>query len=154
MKIRLISVGKDRSGLFEPGVREYAARISRYCKFELIELSEAPKGRGIPSAVSEEGRRILEKIRSSELFIALDERGKNFSSADLADWLEKSMESGRDIAFCIGGANGISPEIRSRADLVLSLSSMTLPHRLARLITAEQIYRSFTIIKGEPYHRQ
>ncbi len=153
MKIRIVSVGKDRSGLFEPGVREYASRLEHYCRLELVELSEAPKSRGIGQAIEEEGGRILGKLKPGECCVALDERGKALTSEALADWLGRQQNAGRDVAFCVGGANGLSAAVKQRADLMLSLSALTLPHRLARLIIAEQLYRAFTILRGEPYHR-
>ncbi len=153
MKVRLISVGKDRSGLFEPGVQEYAGRLAHYCRFELVELPEARKAKDPAGAVSEEARTILGKLRPGEVLVALDERGKPFSSRALAQWVGQLSTQGRDVAFVVGGAEGLGEEVRRRASLVLSLSAMTLPHRLARLVVAEQLYRAFTLLRGEPYHR-
>ena len=153
MKIRLISVGRDRSGLFEPGVQEYAGRIARYAKMELVELPEAAKSPGVPQAICDEGRRILAKVGQHDALLALDERGKSLTSDGLSRWLGALLPTGRDLCVVIGGANGLSDDVRRRADLILSLSAMTLPHRLARLVAAEQLYRAFTILRGEPYHR-
>ena len=153
MKIRLLSVGKDRSGLFEPAVQEYAARLSHYCRLEVVELAEARKEAGVAQAIADEGRRILGKLHPGECLVALDERGKSLTSAALSQWLGRQQDAGRDVCFCVGGANGLADEVRRRADLTLSLSALTLPHRLARLVIAEQLYRAFTLLRGEPYHR-
>ncbi len=153
MKVRLISVGRDRSKLFEPAVQEYAQRLSHYCRFELVEVPDARKARDPAAAVEEEARAILERLKPQESLVALDERGKVLSSVAFAQQLGRMLQGGRDLAFCIGGAEGLGEPVRQRASLVLSLSAMTLPHRLARLTLAEQIYRAFTILKGEPYHR-
>lgn len=153
MKLRIISVGRDRSGLFEPGVREYAARLDRYCRLDILELPEARKAQGIDRAICEEGAHILGKLRPGECCVALDERGQALTSAQFAAWLGRQQDAGRDVCFCVGGANGLSEDVKRRADLALSLSALTLPHRLARLVLAEQLYRAFTLLRGEPYHR-
>lgn len=153
MKLRIVSIGKDRSGLFEPGVREYAARLGHYCRLELVELPEARKAQGIGQAIDEEGKRLLAKLRPGECCVALDERGKALTSEQLSEWLGRQQDAGRDVCFCVGGANGLSDAVKRRADLTLSLSALTLPHRLARLVLAEQLYRAFTLLRGEPYHR-
>jgi 23S rRNA (pseudouridine1915-N3)-methyltransferase len=153
MKLRLLSVGKDRSGLFEPGVQEYARRLSHYCRFELVELPEAKKARDTAAAIAEEATTILGRLERGEALVALDERGKPLTSRGLADYLARLSSSARDAAFVVGGAEGLGEEVRRKADLVLSLSAMTLPHRLARLFVAEQLYRAFTLLRGEPYHR-
>lgn len=153
MKVRLVSVGKDRSGLFEPGVREYAQRLSHYCRFELLELPDARKAKDPAGAMAEEAKSILDKVKPGETLVALDERGKALTSRALAQVLGQLASQGRDVAFVVGGAEGLGEEVRRRAQLVLSLSAMTLPHRLARLVVAEQLYRAFTLLRGEPYHR-
>jgi 23S rRNA (pseudouridine1915-N3)-methyltransferase len=153
MRVRLISVGRDRSGLFEPAVQEYAGRLAHYCKFELLELPEARKARDPAGAVEEEGREILARLRPGEALVALDERGKALSSRGLAEWLGRAQNRGGDLAFVVGGAEGLAEAVRARAALTLSLSALTLPHRLARLVIAEQLYRAFTLLRGEPYHR-
>ncbi len=153
MRIRLISVGRDRSGLFEPAVQEYAGRLAHYCRFELLELPEAKKARDPRRAMEEAAETILSKRKPGEQLVALDERGKGFSSQAFATQLSKLLDQGRDLAFVIGGAEGLADAVRQRAQLVVSLSPMTLPHRLARVVLAEQLYRAFTLIRNEPYHR-
>jgi 23S rRNA (pseudouridine1915-N3)-methyltransferase len=153
VKLRLISVGRDRSKLFEPAVQEYAARLGHYCRFELVEVPEARKARDPAAAVDEEAEAILARLKPQEALVALDERGKALASRAFAQQLGRMLQEGRDLAFCIGGAEGLGDAVRRRASLVLSLSPMTLPHRLARVVLAEQLYRAFTLLRGEPYHR-
>ncbi len=151
MKLTFLSVGKDRSGLFSPGVDEYVKRLSHTAKVAVFEL---PESRASGSkAKEEEGKALLAKLSPRDVLVALDERGKGLSSVDLAKWLGRQQDSGKDVAFVIGGDEGLSDAVREKAGLVLSLSAMTLPHRLARLMLVEQVYRGFSILRGEPYHK-
>ena len=151
MKLSFFSVGKDRSGLFSPGVDEYAGRLGHHAKVQLVELPESRKSGA--QAKDEEGRALLGKLTPRDVLVALDERGKALGSVEFAKWLQRQQDSGRDVAFVIGGDEGLSDEVRAKAGLVLSLSAMTMPHRLARLVLLEQVYRAFTIMRGEPYHK-
>ncbi len=144
-------MGKDKSGLFAPGVAEYAKRLEHVAQVRLFELS--PSEKSGEKARLEEGEALLEKLSPKDALVALDERGKALTSVAFADWLSKQRDQGKDVALCIGGDEGLSDEVRKRAALVLSLSAMTLPHRLARLVLLEQLYRAFTILRGEPYHK-
>ena len=153
MHIRLVAVGRDRSGLYAPAVAEYAARLARHVRFELVEVAEARKHAGTVRAREEEGESLLRRIGARERVVALDERGKEYTSAELARRLEAWMAGGRDVALVIGGADGLSREVLARADETLALSRMTLAHRLARLVLVEQLYRAMTIVRGEPYHK-
>lgn len=151
LKLTILSVGRDRSGLFEPGVQEYAGRLQRQFKVNLVELKESRASGAV--AKQEEGEALLAKLGPRDVLVALDERGKSLSSEAFAKWMSTQLASGKDVAFAIGGDEGLSDEVRQRSSLVLSLSAMTLPHRLARLVLAEQIYRAITIVRGEPYHK-
>lgn len=151
MKLTFLSVGKDRSGLFSPGVDEYAKRLGHTHKVQLVELPES-RASGL-KAKEEEGAALLKKLGPRDALVALDERGKSLSSVDFAKWLGRQQDSGRDVAFVIGGDEGLSEDVRGKAALTLSLSAMTLPHRLARLVLLEQVYRAFSILRGEPYHK-
>lgn len=153
MRIRILSVGRDRSRLFAPAVEEFAARLSRYVRFELEEVPEARRAAGSPRAKDEEGSSLLARIREAERVVALDERGKELSSLEWARRLGTWLEAGRDVTLVVGGSDGLAEPVRARAQETLSLSRMTLPHRLARLVLAEQLYRAFTILRGEPYHK-
>ncbi len=146
MKLKVISIGKDRSGLFAPGVAEYAERLQHYAKTALVELPESKN-------LGAEGEATLGKLGDRDVLVALDERGKELSSVELSQWLGKQLQGGKDLAFAIGGDEGLAPSVREKAALVLSLSRMTLPHRLARLVLLEQVYRAFTLVRGEPYHK-
>ena len=151
MKLTFLSVGKDRSGLFSPGVDEYVRRLIHTAKVSVLELSES-KASG-DKAKEDEGQALLGKLSSRDVLCALDERGKVLSSVDFARWLGRQQDSGKDVAFVIGGDEGLSEAVRAKASLVLALSAMTLPHRLARLMLVEQVYRGFSILRGEPYHK-
>ncbi|MFO0601345.1 MAG: 23S rRNA (pseudouridine(1915)-N(3))-methyltransferase RlmH [Myxococcaceae bacterium] len=151
MKLTFLSVGKDRSGLFSPGVDEYVQRLGHHAKVAVHELPES--GHSGVRAKEDEGERLLKKLSERDVLVALDERGKALGSIDFAKWLGRQQESARDVAFVIGGDEGLSDAVRQKATLVLSLSAMTLPHRLARLVLVEQVYRAFSILRGEPYHK-
>ncbi len=149
MKVRVLSIGRDRSGLFQPIVDEYGGRLKHYARLELLELPESKT----PDARLREGQALLAKVRPQDFVCALDERGQLLDSVAFSGALQRCLNASRDVCFLIGGDEGLSDEVRSRADLILSLSKMTLPHRLARAVLMEQVYRAFTILRGEPYHR-
>jgi 23S rRNA (pseudouridine1915-N3)-methyltransferase len=153
VKLRLVAVGKDRSGLYAPAVEEYATRLARYVRFELVEVPEARKHAGTPQAKEEEGAAILAKLRPGERVVALDERGEEPTSVAFAERMQRWMNAGQDVALVIGGSDGLAPAVRARAAETLALSRMTLAHRLARLVLLEQLYRAMTILRGEPYHK-
>jgi 23S rRNA (pseudouridine1915-N3)-methyltransferase len=153
MRIRVVAVGKDRSGLYAPAVDEYARRIARHLRFEIIEVPEARRHAGTPRARDEEGEALLARLGERERLVALDERGDEETSAEFARRLSRWLERGQDVALAVGGADGLAPAVRERAAETLALSRMTLAHRLARLVLVEQIYRALTILRGEPYHR-
>ena len=100
-----------------------------------------------------EAKDILARVRLSDWLVALDERGQALSSTELAAWLGRAQREAKDVTLVVGGDEGLDPSVLARAGLVLSLSKMTLPHRLARVVVAEQIYRAFTLLRGEPYHK-
>ena len=153
MKLRVIAVGKDRSGLYAPAVDEYAKRLSRQVRFELVEVPEARKQAGTPQAKVEEGATLLAKVGPRERVVVLDERGDELTSRELASRVGRWLERGQDVALLIGGSDGLSEEVLARADERLALSRFTLAHRLARLVLVEQLYRAMTILRGEPYHK-
>jgi 23S rRNA (pseudouridine1915-N3)-methyltransferase len=153
VKLRVLAIGKDRSGLFAPAVAEYAGRLGRQLRFELVELPEARKHAGTPRAMEEEGAALLSRIEPREHVVALDERGKEYTSAELARRMGAWLGSGRDVALVLGGSDGLSRDVLARAGERVALSRMTLAHRLARLVLLEQLYRAMTILRGEPYHK-
>ncbi len=153
MKLRLLAIGRDRSGLYAPAVAEYANRLGRYLRFQVVELPEARKHAGTPRAKEEEGAALLARIDPREHVVALDERGMEYTSEEFARRVERWMGAGRDVALVVGGADGLSPDVLARAGERLALSRMTLAHRLARVVLVEQLYRAMTLLRGEPYHK-
>ncbi|ABC80010.1 23S rRNA (pseudouridine(1915)-N(3))-methyltransferase RlmH [Anaeromyxobacter dehalogenans] len=153
MKIRVVAVGRDRSGLYAPAVDEYAKRLGRYLRFELVEVPEARKLAGTPGAKGEEGAALLAKLGPRERVVVLDERGDELTSVAFAERVRRWMERGQDVALLIGGSDGLAPEVLARAEERLAVSRFTLAHRLARLVLVEQLYRAMTILRGEPYHK-
>nr|WP_255203537.1 MULTISPECIES: 23S rRNA (pseudouridine(1915)-N(3))-methyltransferase RlmH [Myxococcus] len=149
-----MSIGKDRSGLYEPAVQEYARRLGHYTRFELVELTEASGKKLKPGdAKAAEAEAILSKRKPQDWVVALDERGSLLDSVELSRYVGKAQTGAKDLLFVIGGDEGLDESVRGAANLTLSLSKMTLPHRLARVVLVEQLYRAFTILKGEPYHK-
>lgn len=154
MKIRLLAVGQKMPAWVTDGWNEYAGRMPPECRLELIELplAQRAKSRPLERAVQEEGERMLAALGSEQL-IALDVRGKAWSTEQLSGELSGWLAGGRDIALAVGGPDGLSGEILDRAERRWSLSPLTLPHPLVRVIVAEQLYRAMSILKNHPYHR-
>lgn len=156
MKFRLVCVGRLSEEWLKQGAAEYLKRLQRHYAVEIVELKEEQgKQKDVAGLVRREGARILERIPDDTRVIALDERGRQFGSEQLAERLQQEMlHGGRDWCLVIGGPYGLAPAVRERADLLLSLSKMTLTHQMARLLLLEQLYRSGTIIRNEPYHNR
>ena len=159
MKITLITVGKIKEKYFTDAIVEYTKRLSRYCKLEIIEVADEKTPDGASEALEnqikeKEGERILSKIPDSAYVVALAIDGKQLSSEELADKMEKWNVGGiSHLVFIIGGSLGLTPKVLNRADFKLSFSKMTFPHQLMRVVLLEQIYRSFRIRNNEPYHK-
>ncbi|GAV22930.1 23S rRNA (pseudouridine(1915)-N(3))-methyltransferase RlmH [Carboxydothermus pertinax] len=159
MEITIVAVGKIKEKYLKEGIAEYLKRLSPYARLTVIEVDDenAPENLFLAEAekvVKKEGERILAKIPPSSFIIALDIKGKNLSSEELASFIsEKSLYGQSKLTFLIGGSLGLSREVLERADFKLSFGRMTYPHQLMRLILLEQIYRAFKIIRGEPYHK-
>jgi 23S rRNA (pseudouridine1915-N3)-methyltransferase len=153
MKVRVVAVGRDRSGLYAPAVDEYAGRLARYVKFELVEVPEARRQAGTPRAKEEEAEALLARIGPRDRVVALDERGDEETSVAFARRVERWLQRGQDVALVVGGSDGLARAVLDRADEKLALSRLTLAHRLARLVLVEQLYRAMTILRGEPYHK-
>lgn len=155
MRARILSVGERMPAWVADGYAEYEKRLSRELKLELIEipLGNRGKGRDPARAIAEEGAAALAAIPRDAQVVALDGRGKAWSSEDLAQQLAQWRMAGRDLAFLIGGPDGHAPEVLARADQRWSLGPLTLPHMLVRLVLVEQLYRAATIVAGHPYHR-
>ncbi len=154
MQITLIQTGKTRFPYLQEGISDYQSRLKHYINFEEITIPDLKNAKNL--SVSEikkkEGEQLLKLTEKSAFLILLDERGKQSSSEEFAEFIRKNMNSGRDIVLVIGGAFGFSDEVYARANDRISLSKMTFSHQLVRLVFAEQLYRAMTIIRGEPYH--
>ena len=147
MKIVILSVGHKMPAWIQEGFQEYAKRMPAESRIELVEVKP---GRD----KAEEGRRLLEALPARATLFALDERGNALSTADLAGLLRGWMRDAVQPAFAIGGADGLDEAVKSRAAKAFSLSSLTLPHQLVRVVLAEQLYRASSILAGHPYHRE
>ena len=157
MKITLLTVGKTDVKWVKEGLDLYVSRLSHYVQFSLVEIPELKNVSSFSQAQikEKEGDHILAAIRPSDEVILLDEHGKEFRSVEFARFLEERMaRSGRDMVFVIGGAYGFSQKVYERSDRKMSLSAMTFSHQMVRTIFAEQLYRAFTIMRGEPYHHE
>ena len=155
MRLLLLCVGRVRGPLQE-AVAEYERRIDRYFRFEAVEVAEMRAGKGVSDAEvrAEESARLLARVPEGFRTVVLDRRGNGWSSEKLAEFIDDlAVTSHPGAAFLIGGALGLSPECIRDADQRLSLSEFTLPHEVARLVLAEQLYRAGTIQRGEPYHK-
>ena len=157
MKVKLLLVGKSVEGWLQSGIRLYTGRLKHYVPFEMTVIPELKQtsALSVEQIKEREGDLILAGVKSSDEVILLDERGKMYSSEDWARHLEQKMTYGsKDLVFVVGGAYGFSEKVYQRADGKLSFSHMTFSHQMVRLIFVEQLYRAFTIIKGEPYHHK
>lgn len=157
MKITLLTVGKTDKEWVREGLDIYVSRLKHYIPFSVVEIPELKNVSALTrdQIKTREGELILKNIRPTDDVILLDERGKEYSSTELAKIIQDKLSYGnRDIVYVIGGAYGFSDQVYKRADSKLSLSRMTFSHQMVRAIFAEQIYRAFTIMKGEPYHHE
>lgn len=156
MHIRLIAVGDRQPAWVAQAFDQYSRRFPRQWQFRLDVVGTARRGNDDDArkARQVEGRKVLQKIEPSEQVVLLDEAGRQWSSSELADRLRRWQDSGRDLSFVIGGPDGVDEDCRVRADQRWSLSRLTLPHGLARVLVAEQLYRAWTMTTGHPYHRE
>lgn len=159
MNINIICIGKLKEDYLRMACAEYEKRLGSFCRLKITELSPArlpdnPNPAQIEAALGDEGERILSKISPNEAVFALCIEGRELSSEELSKEIEKCAVSGfGSLCFIIGGSHGLSPQVKSRAKFRLSMSPMTFPHQLARVMLLEQIYRSFMISSGGKYHK-
>lgn len=155
MRLRLLAVGTRMPGWVVDGFAEYEKRIAGPLKFSLQEIAPSRRAASGDAArgIEEEGQRLLDATRSGEFVVALDERGRQWSTRELADWLALRMQQGQDVALLVGGADGLSTAVLQRAEQRWSLSKLTLPHPLVRVLVAEQLYRAHSLLHNHPYHR-
>ena len=156
MNIHLIAVGTRMPTWVREGYGEYAKRLNRDCRLKLNEISPGYRGKrpDIPRTLREEGERILSAIPDNCRVLALDVRGRSWSTGQLAKKMAGWLSDGRDTALLVGGPDGLADECLKRADERWSLSPLTLPHPLVRVLLAEQLYRAWTILNHHPYHRE
>jgi 23S rRNA (pseudouridine1915-N3)-methyltransferase len=154
VRVVIAAVGKPRDRHLAAAIDDYETRAARYWPLDVVEVREA-SGRGVSAeqAKEREGERLLERIPPAATVIICDERGDRLTSTEFSSLLATAREAARDIAFVIGGAFGLSPHLRDRASRSIQLAPWTLPHEMARLVLAEQLYRAGTIVRGEPYHK-
>ena len=159
LQVSLICVGKLKEKYWEAAVREYLTRLKRYLKINILEIDEAvcadeKSPACIHQAKKNEGNRILQKIKGLDLLIALDKTGRQFTSEEWADWLNRQMVAGKSqVGMMIGGSYGLAQEVLQRADLIWSFSPLTFAHQMMRAMVLEQLYRAMKIIKNENYHK-
>jgi 23S rRNA (pseudouridine1915-N3)-methyltransferase len=155
VKVKLIVIGKTKSKFLLSGENEYQKRLRHYCKFLELRIPDIKSGGKISKKElkEKEGNLILQSIKNNDYVILLDDKGLTLSSIDFAEFLNKKMVSrANELVFIVGGAFGFSESVYKRANTKLSLSKMTFSHQMVRMIFKEQLYRAFTIIKGEKYH--
>ena len=157
MTIILLTVGKTDVKWVKEGLEVYASRLSHYIPFSIVEIPELKKAGSLShqQIKEKEGELILKQVGAQDILVLLDEHGREYRSLEFATFLEKQLSTGaKNLIFTVGGAYGFSGEVYERANWKLSLSKMTFSHQMVRTIFAEQLYRAFTILKGEPYHHE
>ena len=158
MKVKIISVGKLKEKYLKDGISEYVKRLSRFAQVELIELADEKTPDNASEKENEqillkEGQRILGKLSERDFVFAMAIEGKLISSEGLSETFERAMPQSSTLVFIIGGSLGLAPQVKKRANELISFGRITLPHQLMRLVLAEQIYRGFMIREGSPYHK-
>ena len=155
MRVRVIAVGTRLPAWVRSACEDYLARFASRLAISLVEIEAGPRsaGGGAHRAIAAEGQRLLGAVRPADHVAVLDESGTQFSTRELAAWLQERMQQGEDLAFLIGGPDGLAPAVLARGNFTLSLSRLTLPHALVRVLLAEQLYRAHSILTHHPYHR-
>jgi 23S rRNA (pseudouridine1915-N3)-methyltransferase len=156
MRLHLIAVGTNMPDWVRQGYDEYSRRMPAECSLQLKEIQAGHRGKGadIKRAVRDEAERMLAAIPTGCRVVCLEVEGRQWSTEELAEELQRWMVDGRDVALLVGGPEGLAQEVRDKAEQRWSLSALTLPHPLVRVVIAEQLYRALSVIKGHPYHRQ
>lgn len=155
MKISLLAVGDRLPGWAEEATAEYLKRMPRETRVDLVTIKAEKRGNQPADYIKQaEAVRILDKLPPGARLVALDEHGQQISTRELADLMARWQQDGRDIALVIGGADGLAPTLLARAETKLALSHLTLPHALARVLLAEQLYRAVSLLNNHPYHRE
>lgn len=155
MRVRLIAVGSRMPKWVREAYEDYITRLGSGLKVSLVEIEPGPRSAGRPpqKAMEAEAQKLLGALRKDEYVVALDERGAEMTTRELAAWLKARMQDGSDLAFLVGGPDGFAPEVVARSDFKWSLSRLTFPHALVRVVLAEQLYRAHGVLANHPYHR-
>jgi 23S rRNA (pseudouridine1915-N3)-methyltransferase len=155
VRVRLIAVGSRMPKWVREAYEDYITRLGSTLKVSLQEIEPGPRSAGRPprKAMEVEGQKLLTAVRKEEYVVALDEHGAEMTTRELAAWLQARMQDGRDLAFLVGGPDGFVPEVLARSDFKWSLSRLTFPHALVRVVLAEQLYRAQAVSATHPYHR-
>ena len=156
MKIKMITIGKTSDDYLREGVKKYVDRLKHYVNFEVIEISSLKMSHKNNTEVQKEkeGRELLKNIVESDFVVLLDEKGLEKTSSGFSGFIQKRMNTGINLIFVIGGPYGFSNDVYQRANIKMALSQMTFSHQMVRLFFIEQLYRAFTILKGEKYHHK
>jgi len=156
MRIRVLAVGSRMPDWVREICADYTLRLRSSLKLTLLEIPAGLRGapRAAQAAVRIEAKRLLVALRPKDFVVALDEKGDEFTTREFAAWLDARRQAGREVAFLIGGPDGLDPQVLARADFKLSLSRLTLPHALVRVLLAEQLYRAQSLLENHPYHRE
>lgn len=157
MKITLLCIGKTDESFIKIGIENYVKRLKHYVHFDIAVIPDVKNAKHLTQAQqkAKEGELLLKQLSNGDFVVLLDERGKSLASVEFAKFLEQKMISSvQHIVFIIGGPYGFSDEVYARSDQKLSLSKMTFSHQMVRLFFVEQLYRAFTILRGEPYHHE
>lgn len=157
MKITLLCIGKTDDRFIQEGIDKYLSRLKHYITFNIVVIPDVKNVKNMSQAqqMEKESELFFKQIGNQDFLVLLDEKGKEFRSIEFSDFLEKKMVTGvSHMVFLIGGPYGFSDKVRERANFLVSLSKMTFSHQMVRLFFAEQVYRAFTIMKGEPYHHE
>lgn len=155
MRVRLIAVGSRMPKWVREAYEDYITRLGAGLKVSLVEIEPGQRSAGRPpqKAMEAEAQKLLGALRKDEYVVVLDERGAEMTTRELAAWLKTRMQEGRDVAFLVGGPDGFAPEVVARSDFKWSLSRLTFPHALVRVVLAEQLYRAHGVLANHPYHR-
>ena len=155
MRVRLIAVGSRMPKWVREAYEDYITRLGSGLKVSLVELEPGQRSAGRPpqKAMEAEAQKLLGALRKDDYVVVLDERGAEMTTRELAAWLKTRMQEGRDVAFLVGGPDGFAPEVVARSDFKWSLSRLTFPHALVRVVLAEQLYRAHGVLANHPYHR-
>jgi 23S rRNA (pseudouridine1915-N3)-methyltransferase len=156
VRVRLIAIGSRMPKWVREAYDDYITRLSSGLKVSLVEIEPGPRStaRSPQKAMEIEAQKLLGALRKDDFAVALDEHGTELTTRELASWLQARMQDGRDLAFLIGGPDGFSPEVLARSDFKWSLSRLTFPHALVRVVLAEQLYRAHGVLTNHPYHRE